>query len=89
VVEEKAEGEHRFAKLVARAKTLADLQAVKLHPHILAGHPVRDIVALIEQQGFDLLVIGFMGHSALYGRIIGSTTEKLVRLAPCTVMVVK
>ena len=37
----------------------------------------------------DLLVVGFMGHSALYERIIGSTADRLVRLAPCPVLVVK
>jgi len=30
-----------------------------------------------------------MGHSQLYERIIGSTTDRLVRLAPCAVLVVK
>ena len=39
--------------------------------------------------GYDLLVVGFMGHSALYNRIIGSAPDRLVDLAPCTVMVVK
>jgi nucleotide-binding universal stress UspA family protein len=34
-------------------------------------------------------VLGFMGHSALYERIIGSTCDRLVRLAPCSVIVVK
>ena len=30
-----------------------------------------------------------MGHSALYNRVIGSTADRLVELAPCTVLVVK
>jgi nucleotide-binding universal stress UspA family protein len=34
-------------------------------------------------------VIGYMGHSALYNRIMGSTTDRLVELAPCAVLVVK
>jgi nucleotide-binding universal stress UspA family protein len=37
----------------------------------------------------DLLIVGFMGHSALYDRIIGSTSDRLVRLAPCPVLVAK
>ena len=40
-------------------------------------------------QRFDLLVVGYMGHSALYNRIIGSTTDRLVELAACHVLVVK
>jgi len=34
-------------------------------------------------------VTGFMGHLALYNRVIGSTTDRLVELAPCTILVVK
>jgi nucleotide-binding universal stress UspA family protein len=34
-------------------------------------------------------VIGYMGHSALYNRLIGSTTDRLVELAPCAVHVAK
>jgi nucleotide-binding universal stress UspA family protein len=45
-------------------------------------------VSGVNQQHFDLLV-GFMGHTRLYEQIIGSTTERPVRLAPCTILVVK
>jgi nucleotide-binding universal stress UspA family protein len=30
-----------------------------------------------------------MGHVALWKRVIGSTTDRLVDLAPCAVLVVK
>jgi nucleotide-binding universal stress UspA family protein len=30
-----------------------------------------------------------MGHTALYNRLIGGTTDRLVELAPCSVLVVK
>jgi len=89
VKEERDEEEHRFRKVIARAQSEAAHQGVTLHSHVVTGHPVRDIVSFIESNGIDLLVVGFMGHSALYDRIIGSTTERLVRLAPCTVIVVK
>jgi nucleotide-binding universal stress UspA family protein len=37
----------------------------------------------------DLLVVGGSGHSALYGRLIGSRADRIVHLAPCPVLVVK
>jgi nucleotide-binding universal stress UspA family protein len=89
VKEERDEENHRFRKVIAHAQSLAAHQGVTLHPHVVAGHAVRDIVSFVESRAIDLLVVGFMGHSALYDRIIGSTAERLVRLAPCTVMVVK
>jgi nucleotide-binding universal stress UspA family protein len=54
-----------------------------------SGSSVHTIAALVDEQHFDLLVIGFMGHTRLYEQIIGGTTERLVRLAPCTILVVK
>ena len=57
--------------------------------HLVPGHVAEAIVGLARDRGFDLLVVGFMGHSQLYERIIGGTTDRLVRLAPCSVLVVK
>jgi nucleotide-binding universal stress UspA family protein len=50
---------------------------------------VPSIVEFIEQHGFDLLVIGCAGHSALCNRLTGSTTDRLVEIAPTPVLVVK
>jgi nucleotide-binding universal stress UspA family protein len=46
-------------------------------------------VDFVKERKYDLLVIGFMGHSALYDRVMGGTCQNLVRLAPCSVLVVK
>jgi nucleotide-binding universal stress UspA family protein len=37
----------------------------------------------------DLLVVGFMGHSRIFERVWGSTSQTLTRLAPCSVLVAK
>ncbi len=89
VVEEKDEADHRFQLVVARARSLAELKQLPLEVHLAAGHPVRTIVDFVKEHAIDHLVVGFMGHSALYERIIGGTAERLVRLAPCSVTVVK
>ena len=60
-----------------------------LHAHVVAGHAVPSIVEFVGREKVDLLVVGYMGHSALYNRLIGSTTDRLVELAPCQVLVVK
>jgi hypothetical protein len=48
----------------------------------------RHRITALEEQ-FEMLVVGFAGHSNLFGRVMGSTTQSLSRLAPCTVMIVK
>jgi nucleotide-binding universal stress UspA family protein len=89
VEEEKAQANHRFAPVIETARAQAQAGGIALEAHLLPGHPVHTIVALVNEEHFELLVVGFMGHTRLYEQIIGSTTERLVRLAPCAVLVVK
>jgi nucleotide-binding universal stress UspA family protein len=89
VIEEKRDANHRFSRVMARAEAEAKSQRVKLTTHIVTGHAVPSIIEMIERHRFDLLVVGYMGHAALYNRLIGGTTDRLVELAPCSVLVVK
>ncbi|MBM3333960.1 universal stress protein [Candidatus Sumerlaeota bacterium] len=89
VIEEKEVSNHRFRAAVHQARKMAAEAGVELHSHIVVGHEVKTIAEFVSANGFDLLVLGFMGHSALYDRIMGSTCQSLVRLAPCSVLVVK
>jgi nucleotide-binding universal stress UspA family protein len=89
VVEEKEEANHRYAAVIARAEAQAQAQGVGLTTHVRVGHAVPTIADFVERERCDLLVVGFMGHSALYNRLIGSSTDRLVELAPCAVLVVK
>jgi len=89
VVEEKAEANHVYEAIMSRAVAQAQAAGIKLVPHVIAGHPVSSIVEFVRQGGFGLLVVGYMGHSPLYNRIMGSTTDRLVEYAPCNVLVVK
>jgi nucleotide-binding universal stress UspA family protein len=87
--EETGTAARRFHKVLQRARGMADESRVKLDTHVVAGHPVRDIVELAKELKVDLLVIGATGHSALYDRLIGSRADRIVQLAHCPVLVVK
>jgi nucleotide-binding universal stress UspA family protein len=89
VAEEKDEANHRFAAVIAAARARANAAGVSIETHLVPGHVAEVLVGLVKDHGFDLLVVGFMGHSQLYERIIGGTTDRLVRLAPCAILVVK
>jgi nucleotide-binding universal stress UspA family protein len=89
LVEEKTEADHRYGAVVHRARELARAQGVALAAHVVSGHPVQRIVKFVQDERCDLLVIGFMGHSALYERVIGGTADRLVRLSPSAVLVIK
>ena len=79
----------RFRTVLQRAREMAEKSDVKLHTHILTGHPVRDIVKLAAELRADLLVIGATGHSAFYERMIGSRADRMIQLAHCPALVVK
>jgi nucleotide-binding universal stress UspA family protein len=89
VIEDKLEENQRYVQVVVEAKRKAKAARVTLVAHVVTGHAVPAIVEFVEREGFDLLVIGYMGHTALYNRLIGGTTDRLVELAPCHVLVVK
>jgi nucleotide-binding universal stress UspA family protein len=89
VIEEKDTANHKFEEAIERSRKMALREGIDIHPHIVVGHEVKSIVEFVKNGGFDLLVIGFMGHSAIYDRVMGSTCQSLVRLAPCSVLVVK
>jgi nucleotide-binding universal stress UspA family protein len=79
----------RIEGILQRARLMAEECQVKLHTHVIMGHPVRDIIALAADLDADLLVIGAQGHSDFYGRLIGSKAERVTQLARCPVLVVK
>ena len=89
VREAKGIAARRFRPVVERARLRAEQSNIKLQVHVVSGHPVRMIVDLVDAIGADLLVIGAIGHSALYERMIGSRADRIVQLATCPVLVVK
>jgi nucleotide-binding universal stress UspA family protein len=89
VEEFKREANEYFKSISDEAIERAKKEGIELNTKVLAGHEVETIVNYAKEGEFDLLVIGFMGHSKIFGRIWGSTSQNLTKLAPCTVVVVK
>lgn len=89
VREEAGTAARRFHTALQRARAMAEAQGITLKSHVLAGHPVRDILTLAADLDADLLVIGGSGHSGFYERMIGTTAARVVHLAKCPILVVK
>jgi len=89
VDEYRKEANDYFKKISDEAKEMARQEGVDLHAHVIVGHEVEAIVTYAKNGGFDLLVIGFMGHSKVFDRVWGSTSQNLTRLSSCTVVLVK
>ena len=89
VDEFRKEADEFFGKINDEAKAIAKKEGIELHTNIQAGHEVETIVNFAKQGNFEILVIGFMGHSKIFGRVWGSTSQNIAKLSPCTVVVVK
>jgi len=89
VEEFKKEANGYFQKINDEAKEEVKKAGIDLHIKVQAGHEVETIVNYAKGGKFDLLVIGFMGHSKIFGRVWGSTSQNITKLSPCTVIVVK
>ena len=75
-----------MARTTIQAGMFATNHGARLIPHVLSGHEVETIVTFLATHGFDLLVVGFLGHSRVLGGEWGSTSQNLARLTPCSVL---
>jgi len=57
--------------------------------HARIGKPHEEILELARQSGADLIIVGSHGLTGLERVLLGSTSEKIVREARCTVEVAR
>ncbi|MBL9215655.1 MAG: universal stress protein [Opitutaceae bacterium] len=78
----------------AAARTLQKLgqrgggRGPEVRTRLLTGHPVRLILEQAAALKADYIVIGSHGHGSMYDLIVGSTTNGVLRKAPCPVLVI-
>ncbi len=53
------------------------------------GHPVEEICQYANKNGIDLIVMGTHGRSGLSKLMMGSVTERTLRISPCPVLVLR
>ena len=63
--------------------------AIPVQHIFLEGDPATEIVRYTRDAGMDLIVMGTHGRTGLDRLLLGSVAEKVMRDAPCSVMVVK
>jgi nucleotide-binding universal stress UspA family protein len=84
-------------RLNRNAHMLLDAQVEKIgaaggrvaQAHLRIGKPDEEIVALGEDLGADLIVIGNQGRGGMRRVLMGSVSDSVVRHAHCSVMVVR
>lgn len=72
------------AETVAREGGVDEVAATLLH-----GTPHRQIVEYAADHGIDLVVMGTHGRTGLGRMLLGSVTEKVVRVSPVPVLTIR
>ena len=72
-----------------RAREKVEAEGVKARSVFRVGVPYEEITAVAEEEGADLVVMTTHGRKGLSHLLLGSVTEKVIRTAPCPVLVVR
>ena len=73
-----------LAKARAACGDGADIELI-----VTEGLPSHRIIELAKEHGADLIVIATQGRNGITDFLLGSTTERVLRIAPCLVLVVR
>ncbi len=87
--EQRRLAEQELSRLQEEARREAAEHGLDLHVITHVGHPAQLLLQEAQRGRFDLLVIGHSGHSGVWGTFLGTTADKVVRHAPCSVLVVR
>lgn len=84
--------EHQRVRAAERLKQFATEHLgtdVTVETTVAVGTPHVEIVHMAERYGADLIVMATHGRGFISHAILGSTTERVLRRAPCPVFVVR
>ncbi len=71
-----------YADLLRRA-------GIEVEMEVLEGPPPKAILGVADIRHADLIVLGSRGLGAIRGLLLGSVSERVVRLAKCPVLIVR
>ncbi len=87
--EEREAIQRYFAKLTEEVEARGAEQGTRVQVRVVAGSAPKLLCDVAKEVRADLLVIGASGRSGLWPGLLGSTADKVVDHAPCSVLVVR
>jgi nucleotide-binding universal stress UspA family protein len=84
-----AEFEQSAAKRLEEIATAKMPSDTTCDTYIVHGVPFNEIINFAREEKIDLIVIGTHGRTGLKHMFFGSTAEKVVKRAPCSVLVAR
>ena len=88
-IEEIVKRQHQRASSQLERLGREQFQGLEVRTKAISGIPHLEIVQIAEEVEADLIVMATHGRGFISHAILGSTTERVVRRAPCPVLVVR
>jgi len=89
ITDVKAEYEAQWCEELDRFTASVDFDGVAHTLELERGIPHEQIIAVARKHSADLIVMGATGRSGLLGVLLGSTTRRLLRNLPCSLLTLK
>ena len=74
---------------LTQTKDEVEKRGVRVRSELLEGAPYRVVLDWAKEFGADLIVVGTHGHTGLTHALLGSVTERIVRMAHCPVLTIR
>jgi nucleotide-binding universal stress UspA family protein len=87
--EQQIEAEEAAARAVSRAERVLNDAGLATHSMVRSGHPADEIIDTAEEIGADLVVVGSKGLTGGMLFLLGSVSQKVMKYAPCSVLLTK
>tara|TARA_B100000315_G_scaffold255056_1_gene297446 strand:- start:586 stop:1026 length:441 start_codon:yes stop_codon:yes gene_type:complete len=76
-------------KILKNSSELGSVRNLKPESRLVKGRPISEIAKIVNEEKYDLLVIGSRGLGSVKAFLLGSISEGLARFAKCPVLIVK
>lgn len=76
-------------RINSQASSIFENRGLQINTVILEGDPVEVICHMAKQDEYQEIIMGSRGHNGIKKLIKGNFSEKVVRMAPCPVKVIK
>lgn len=80
---------HELERIQMQARLEAESAGIHVEGAIVDGRSAPALVEYVKSHAINLLIVGDTGHSSIWGALLGTTAEKIVRNARCSVLVVR
>lgn len=74
---------------LSQTKAEVETRGVRVRSELLEGTPYRVVLDWAKEYGADMIVVGTHGHTGLTHALLGSVTERIVRMAHCPVLTIR